>query len=49
MIKKFFISIIFLIVNSCTDIKKSQIIDNELNFYFKGQTNLYFQNNKKKL
>ena len=49
MIKKFFISIIFLIVNSCTDIKKSQIIDNELNFYFKGQTNLYSEDNKKKI
>ena len=49
MLKKFFISIIFLIVNSCTDIKKSQIIDNELNFYFKGQTNLYSEDNKKKI
>ena len=49
MIKKNFFIIIFLIANSCTDLKKSQIIDNELDFNYKGQTNLYSKDDKKKI
>lgn len=47
--KKTFFLLIFFILSGCNSIKQSQIINNELKFYFKGQTNLHIKNNKRKI
>mgnify|MGYP001207219030 CR=1 FL=1 len=49
MIKKALYLIIFLALIGCGYVKESHIIDNEQTFFFKGQTNLYSINNKRKI
>ena len=46
MIKKNFFFIIFISLSGCLDINQSQIIKNELKFYYKAQVNVYLKDNK---
>ena len=39
----------FLIVNGCGNISQSKNINKELKFYFKGQVNLYLENDQKNI
>jgi|TARA_B110000261_G_C12926604_1_gene294717 hypothetical protein len=48
MLRIFFL-IIFLVLQSCGNIKKSQIVDNEFKFNYRGQVNLYSSNDKKNI
>ena len=49
MFKKTFFLIIFVTVSGCLDIKQSQIINNELKFNYKGQVNIYSNDDKRKI
>ena len=49
ILKKFFFLSIFLTFSGCLDQKQSQIINNELKFYYKGQSNMFLEVDKKKI
>jgi hypothetical protein len=49
MINKLVLLIFFLIISNCTIIKQSEKIDNELEFNYKAQVNLYPKMNEKKI
>ena len=49
MFKKTFFLIAFLTLSGCLELKQNQIINNELKFYYKGQSNIYLKDNKIKI